>query len=100
MVDVVRGTVYAMSSDSDHPRQRTVAELLAAHGAGTATGRRARRRAAEDAGQSEPGAGPAAAGPLPLSPASAGSPSVSAYFSPSPAVPGRNGAAPVDGGTT
>ena len=38
-----------MSSETDHPRQITVAELLAAHGAGTVTGRRARRRAAEDA---------------------------------------------------
>ena len=47
-----------MSSESDHPRQRTVAELLAAHGNGTVTGRRARRRAAEDAaggGQAGPG---------------------------------------------
>src|SRR5689334_2276486 len=44
-----------MSSETDHPRQRTVAELLAAHGDGTATGRRARRRAAENAGLSGPG---------------------------------------------
>ena len=57
-LDVFRGTVYEMSSESDHPRQRTVAELLAAHGDGTLTGRRARRRAAEDAaggGQAGPG---------------------------------------------
>jgi hypothetical protein len=38
-----------MSSDTDAPRQRTVAELLAAHGDAAVTGRRARRRAAEDA---------------------------------------------------
>jgi hypothetical protein len=33
-----------MSSEIDHPRQRTVAELLAAHGDVNATGRRRRRR--------------------------------------------------------
>src|SRR6185437_15177816 len=54
-LDVIRCTVYAMSSETDHPRQRTVAELLAAHGDGTATGRRARRRAAENAGEPAPG---------------------------------------------
>jgi hypothetical protein len=44
-----------MSSDADSPRQRTVAELLAAHGGDTAvTGRRARRRAAEDAADGAP----------------------------------------------
>ncbi|WP_344016349.1 hypothetical protein [Pseudonocardia xinjiangensis] len=37
-----------MSSDTDHPRQRTVAELLAEHGDTGATGRRRRRRAADD----------------------------------------------------
>lgn len=39
-----------MSSEIDHPRQRTVAELLAEHGAGGASvsGRRRRRREAED----------------------------------------------------
>lgn len=42
-----------MSSDTDRPRQRTVAELLAEHGNGGATGRRRRRRAADD----EPDAG-------------------------------------------
>jgi hypothetical protein len=37
-----------MSSDTDHPRQRTVAELLAEHGAAAGvTGRRRRRREAE-----------------------------------------------------
>ena len=37
-----------MSSETDHPRQRTVAELLAAHGAdGNVSGRRRRRRADE-----------------------------------------------------
>jgi hypothetical protein len=36
-----------MTSETDHPRQRTVAELLAAHGDGAATGRRHRRRAAD-----------------------------------------------------
>ena len=34
-----------MTSETDHPRQRTVAELLAEHGDGAATGRRRRRRA-------------------------------------------------------
>jgi hypothetical protein len=33
-----------MSSDTDYPRQRTVAELLAEHGGGAPTGRRRRRR--------------------------------------------------------
>ena len=36
-----------MSSEIDHPRQRTVAELLAAHGDVNATGRRRRRREAD-----------------------------------------------------
>jgi hypothetical protein len=37
-----------MSSETDHPRQRTVAELLAAHGGdGNVSGRRRRRRADE-----------------------------------------------------
>ncbi|MDN5858567.1 MAG: hypothetical protein L0H84_08075 [Pseudonocardia sp.] len=35
-----------MTSETDHPRQRTVAELLAEHGGDAATGRRRRRRAA------------------------------------------------------
>ncbi len=44
-----------MSSETDHPRQRTVAELLAAHGGATpATGRRRRRREADDTGGSAP----------------------------------------------
>ncbi|MFC7656116.1 hypothetical protein ACFQV8_05870 [Pseudonocardia benzenivorans] len=38
-----------MSSDTDHPRQRTVAELLAEN-AGSTTGRRRRRREADDPG--------------------------------------------------
>lgn len=37
-----------MSSETDHPRQRTVAELLAEHGDAGATGRRRRRRAPDD----------------------------------------------------
>ncbi|HYH32516.1 MAG TPA: hypothetical protein VD903_19260 [Pseudonocardia sp.] len=37
-----------MSSETDHPRQRTVAELLAAHGDANATGRRRRRREADE----------------------------------------------------
>jgi hypothetical protein len=37
-----------MSSETDYPRQRTVAELLAEHGAGAPSGRRHRRRAADD----------------------------------------------------
>ncbi|WP_300008325.1 hypothetical protein [Pseudonocardia sp.] len=49
-----------MSSETDHPRQRTVAELLAEHGGGTgATGRRRRRREPDepDEGPAPPGAG-------------------------------------------
>ena len=42
-----------MTSETDYPRQRTVAELLAEHGGGAPTGRRRRRRAADD---DEPGA--------------------------------------------
>ncbi len=37
-----------MSSETDHPRQRTVAELLAEHGESGATGRRRRRRAPDE----------------------------------------------------
>lgn len=37
-----------MSSETDQPRQRTVAELLAAHGEGGGSGRRRRRREADD----------------------------------------------------
>ena len=36
-----------MNSETDHPRQRTVAELLAQHGDSGATGRRRRRREAD-----------------------------------------------------
>lgn len=61
-----------MSSDTDHPRQRTVAELLAEN-AGSTTGRRRRRREGDDdAGdgvaeergtpQRPPAAGPSASG--------------------------------------
>ncbi|MFC4947399.1 hypothetical protein [Pseudonocardia sp. GCM10023141] len=57
-----------MSSETDHPRQRTVAELLAAHGETGATGRRHRRRAPEapDDGGSPPeqAGGPAFGGDL------------------------------------
>jgi hypothetical protein len=45
-----------MSSETDHPRQRTVAELLAQHGDVTATGRRRRRR--EPDGSDEGAAAP------------------------------------------
>jgi len=106
-----------MSSETDHPRQRTVAELLAAHGDGTATGRRARRRAAENAGQSGPGSasggypvaapnggdGPGAP-PAPASPASApGSGSFPAVggartSGSAPAAPPNSGAFPAVGG--
>ena len=37
-----------MTSETDYPRQRTVAELLAEHGGGAPTGRRRRRRAVEE----------------------------------------------------
>jgi hypothetical protein len=37
-----------MTSETDYPRQRTVAELLAEHGGGAPTGRRRRRRADDD----------------------------------------------------
>ncbi|MGD9989623.1 hypothetical protein [Pseudonocardia sp.] len=60
-----------MSSDTDHPRQRTVAELLAEN-AGSTTGRRRRRREDDDAGdgvaeergtpQRPPSAGPSRSG--------------------------------------
>jgi hypothetical protein len=49
-----------MSSDIDHPRQRTVAELLAEHGAGVPSGRRRRRRAADDADEPVDVPGPVA----------------------------------------
>ncbi len=64
-----------MSSETDHPRQRTVAELLAEHGAGSAaTGRRRRRRESDD----EPagGAGPAGGTPPPANGASAPGPTL------------------------
>jgi hypothetical protein len=43
-----------MSSDTEQPRQRTVAELLAEHGGGVPTGRRRRRRADESVAAVEP----------------------------------------------
>ena len=49
-----------MSSETDHPRQRTVAELLAQHGDANATGRRRRRR--ESDGSEEGGAAPVSRG--------------------------------------
>ncbi|MFD1534284.1 hypothetical protein [Pseudonocardia aurantiaca] len=49
-----------MSSETDHPRQRTVAELLAQHGDANATGRRRRRR--EPDGSEEGGAAPVGRG--------------------------------------
>lgn len=52
-----------MSSEIDHPRQRTVAELLAEHGGDAATGRRRRRREAEDAAGGEPAAGSSSGSP-------------------------------------
>lgn len=47
-----------MSSETDHPRQRTVAELLAAHGAGdgNTSGRRRRRREPDDLDEGAHGA--------------------------------------------
>lgn len=50
-----------MSSETDHPRQRTVAELLAQHGDVSATGRRRRRREADDDEGAQPVADRAAA---------------------------------------
>src|SRR5689334_12101713 len=52
-----------MSSESDQPRQRTVAELLAENGGGAASGRRRRRREADDSGAEQAGGPPAAEGP-------------------------------------
>ncbi|GAA2552172.1 hypothetical protein [Pseudonocardia hydrocarbonoxydans] len=43
-----------MSSETDHPRQRTVAELLAEHGNGGASGRRRRRRESDDPDEGAP----------------------------------------------
>ncbi|HWM59015.1 MAG TPA: hypothetical protein VNO83_14385, partial [Pseudonocardia sp.] len=66
-----------MSSDIDHPRQRTVAELLAEHGAGVPSGRRRRRRAGDDADEPVDVPGPVAtdvrapAGERPAEPAPA-----------------------------
>lgn len=64
-----------MTSETDHPRQRTVAELLAEHGGGAATGRRSRRRAADgpDDVESSGGHAPGAA--------STGAPSAPSYGS-------------------
>lgn len=84
-----------MSSDTDSPRQRTVAELLAAHGETAVTGRRARRRAAEDAGETgqavidvSDGAGADAAPPAVNG--GGGSPNGSGVSAPAPS-PYRNG---------
>jgi hypothetical protein len=49
-----------MSSETDHPRQRTVAELLAAHGDGNVSGGRRRRRRETDEPDEEAYAAPAA----------------------------------------
>lgn len=48
-----------MSSETDHPRQRTVAELLAEHGNGGASGRRRRRRESDDPDEGAPPGGQA-----------------------------------------
>lgn len=78
-----------MSSETDHPRQRTVAELLAEHGAaGASTGRRRRRREPEgDDGEPSNGAASAmpVSGPPPRRASSA------------PAIPINRGAAPANG---
>ncbi|MCX6463063.1 MAG: hypothetical protein NTW05_05665 [Pseudonocardiales bacterium] len=47
-----------MSSETDHPRQRTVAELLAAHGGEAAASGRRRRRREADESDGAPAAGP------------------------------------------
>ena len=52
-----------MSSETDHPRQRTVAELLAQHGDTGATGRRRRRREADGDDDAPQAANGVAAGP-------------------------------------
>lgn len=102
-----------MSSETDQPRQRTVAELLAAHGGETATtGRRRRRREADEpdggtTASAEGGAAapqadhaaprPAPASPQPVAPQQAAprwSPSVaSAPPRPAADLPARNGQA-------
>lgn len=74
-----------MTSETDHPRQRTVAELLAEHGGGAATGRRSRRRAADGPDDVESSGGPALGGPAHGGPA-LGGPS---YDHAPPAVPDR-----------
>jgi hypothetical protein len=52
-----------MSSETDQPRQRTVAELLAEHGETAATGRRRRRREADGSDEGVVGFGVAARAP-------------------------------------
>jgi len=75
-----------MSSDIDHPRQRTVAELLAEHGAGVPSGRRRRRRAADDADEPVDVPGPVAT--------EVRAPAAERPAEPAPAVPAEaNGAA-------
>ena len=68
MLDEQRGTVYRMSSETDHPRQRTVAELLAQHGDTGATGRRRRRREADGGDDTPQPANGVAAGPAAWAP--------------------------------
>jgi hypothetical protein len=78
-----------MSPDTDNPRQRTVAELVAAHGGDTAgTGRRARRRAAEDAADTGQAAVEASVGnfgrPLPTVNGNGGAPYANGRTPPAP----------------
>ncbi len=72
-----------MSSETDHPRQRTVAELLAEHGSGGASTGRRRRRRESDGDDGQPVDDTAAVTP-------AGRP---------PAPPVGGGAGPRNGGT-
>ncbi len=63
-----------MTSETDQPRQRTVAELLAQHGAGdaTSTGRRRRRRDADDVSDDASGSGQGAPGQAAAGPGAPG----------------------------
>lgn len=77
-----------MSSETDHPRQRTVAELLAEHGEAGATGRRRRRREPDE---SDGVAAPAHSAFTPTGPATERRAPERPVRSDRPALPDRSG---------